>query len=315
MARLLLAYDGSEPADAAIRQAAALMPRSDVVVMVAFDRPPSLARARGTVPGDLIDRRTEEAHAAAVEEARQVADAGVALARGLGLIAEADVVESWSGTAAALSDAADRHGCDVLVCGTRGRGGMARALLGSTSTSLLHQANVPVLVAPGTPDDPSGPVVVAYDGSDHARESVAVVGRLFRGRETRIAYAWTSPWDSTLTGRALAELPGLTGEVAGDVEAAVVDAARSVAEDGAELARQHGLAARATLVSAPAAAWRALADLATREQAAVLVAGSQSRGRIAAAFLGSVASSLAANADRPTLIVRRPPAQDGIDDA
>ena len=34
----------------------------------------------------------------------------------------------------------DEDGADVVVCGTRGRGAVARSVLGSTSSSLLHHA-------------------------------------------------------------------------------------------------------------------------------------------------------------------------------
>ena len=141
------------------------MPDSHALVAVVFERPASLQRAHGAVPADILDRRVTEMHDAAVDEAQEIAEAGATLARGLGLDAVVEVIESSSGVPAALSEAADRNSCDVVVCGTRGRGGLSRALLGSTSTGLLHQANVPVMIAPEDPGDLGGPVMVAYDGS------------------------------------------------------------------------------------------------------------------------------------------------------
>ena len=41
---------------------------------------------------------------------------------------------------------AERHGCDLIVMGSRGRSRAAAALLGSTSHAVLHAATVPVLI-------------------------------------------------------------------------------------------------------------------------------------------------------------------------
>ena len=59
-----------------------------------------------------------------------------------------------------LLEAAHHHAADVIVCGTRGRGTFGRALLGSVSSSLLHQADLPVLIVPAGEQDLGGPVIV-----------------------------------------------------------------------------------------------------------------------------------------------------------
>ena len=91
---------------------------------------------------------------------------------------------------AALLDAAHQAGADVLICGTRGRGAFARALLGSTSSSLLHHADIPLLVVPDGGGALDGPVVAAYDGSEEAGRALGAVGRLLTGRATVVVHAW-----------------------------------------------------------------------------------------------------------------------------
>lgn len=49
--------------------------------------------------------------------------------------------------AKALLEAVDKHQAQLLVVGSRGRGGFKGLLLGSTSQRILHQADLPVMVA------------------------------------------------------------------------------------------------------------------------------------------------------------------------
>jgi nucleotide-binding universal stress UspA family protein len=56
-------------------------------------------------------------------------------------------VEIGSATSA-ITRVADEENADMIAMGTRGRGGLARAVLGSVAAGTLHLARVPVLVCP-----------------------------------------------------------------------------------------------------------------------------------------------------------------------
>jgi nucleotide-binding universal stress UspA family protein len=47
---------------------------------------------------------------------------------------------------------AEEGGFDLVVTGTRGRGGMTRLVLGSVARSVLHHAHCSVLIAHGARD-------------------------------------------------------------------------------------------------------------------------------------------------------------------
>ena len=85
-------------------------------------------------------RLTEDQAYAVVEKARDTAvERGVALAQGV-------VVEGTAVSAVTLVTLEAE--ADLVVVGSRGRGGFSGLLLGSTSQAVLSHASCPVLVAP-----------------------------------------------------------------------------------------------------------------------------------------------------------------------
>jgi len=210
--------------------------------------------------------------------------------------------------------AAAEHDTDVLVCGSRGLGGFSRALLGSTSSALLHHARVPVLVVPAGAGALDGPALIGYDGSDGAREAVRAAARLLPGRAALVAHAWSSPVRRSIAGSALLSAPiEELHEIAGDLEELFRAAAGDVAEEGAALARERGLDAKALPLEAAPGAWRALTAAAAEVAAALIVAGSRGRGAAASTVLGSISSALVHNAGLPVLIVHGDgPAADSV---
>ena len=209
--RVLIAYDGSPSAASAVSAVASLFPTARAYTatvprdsrMHAGTALPVLPNMSPTAVQEAIDELTAEAE----REARETAEQGVERAGELGL--EAEVVPVGASTPAwsALLEAAHRLGADVLACGTRGRGAFARAVLGSTSSSLLHQSDVPLLVVPDGAGALDGPVVAAYDGSEGAKRAIEVIGRLMSGHATVVVHAWEPAFRRTLTERPHAPPP------------------------------------------------------------------------------------------------------------
>ena len=73
---------------------------------------------------------------------------GATYARSTGLQARAQVAAAFETPAEAIVETADALDAALIVLGSRGRRGMRAALLGSTSTHVLHHARRPTLVIP-----------------------------------------------------------------------------------------------------------------------------------------------------------------------
>ena len=104
------------------------------------------------------DEGTREAAArAAGEHALQPAEA-LLRAAGIDFTSEIAVGEP----AHTLLSLAEREGCDVVVIGSHGTGGLRKALLGSVSERLVRDARLPVTVVPhAAPDEVAAEVADA----------------------------------------------------------------------------------------------------------------------------------------------------------
>jgi nucleotide-binding universal stress UspA family protein len=304
--RVLVAYDGSASAQAALQATAELLPSAEAVVLAVYEAPVRLEHllaAHGPTPSPL-ERDVADVRRLMQDEAMATAREGAGLAAEAGLAAKAETAATTgSAWPVMLAEATQRESA-ALACGTRGRGGLSRAWLGSTSSALLHHATLPILVVPEGSPESSGPLLLAYDGSEPARTAVTTAAQLFPGRPAVVMHAWESPLRHSLAGHALSSLP-MTGirESINDLDELLANSAREQAEEGAELARQHGLEARAESVESTAGVWRALIDATVPLGASLVVAGSRGRGAIASTLLGSVSSGLVHNAELPVLIV------------
>jgi nucleotide-binding universal stress UspA family protein len=305
--RLLIAYDGSTAAEAAVTTSGALFAGAVGRVLTLFDEPTgyeTIAPSGLRLDGTTLQRGIESLQHEIEAGAREVAQRGVVTAKTAGLDVEATIAPMSMSPWGPILTAADELDADAVVCGSRGRGGAARSLLGSTSSSVIHHSTRPVLVVPDVPPALDGPVVVGYDGSPESRTAVATAGRLLAPRRAIVINVWRSPIRHSLSGRVLEaapleELRGFTR----DYEDMFEEAAASMVHEGVALALDAGLDADGQQVESGSGAWRALADAAERHGAVAIVAGSRRRGAVASTLLGSVSSGLVHNAGTPALIV------------
>jgi nucleotide-binding universal stress UspA family protein len=147
---VLLCFDGSDDAAAAIAKAGELLgPRTAVVLTVCeplsvwepYD-PASIL----TAPVSKLASKELDLDEITNELARQKRDRGVALARKAGFEVQGRVAQgkSWR----TICDVAEKLDAAPIVVGARGLSRVQSALLGSVSSAVLVHADRPVLVIP-----------------------------------------------------------------------------------------------------------------------------------------------------------------------
>jgi nucleotide-binding universal stress UspA family protein len=151
--RLLICYDGSPDAQAAIDRTGELMPAAEAVVLVIWEtvletmlRDGALGLGMGMV-GAYSDADTD---AKIKQTALDVAADGVQRATAAGLVAQPRIVNRKDDIAAAILAVAGDIDADVIALGTRGLGAVKSLMLGSVAHAVLHHADRPVLVIPSS---------------------------------------------------------------------------------------------------------------------------------------------------------------------
>lgn len=147
---ILICYDGSADAQAAVDRAGLLMAGGDATVLVVWERILETVTRHGSFGMGMIGFYGDDgAGDAAIKQAAvDTAAAGVQRVAAAGLVAQPRVVNRDAEIAAVmLAEAADLD-AGVIVLGTRGLGGVKSLMLGSVSHAVLHHADRAVLVVP-----------------------------------------------------------------------------------------------------------------------------------------------------------------------
>ena len=148
---ILVAFDGSDTAQAAGEAAARLFPTHRLVVTSVWE--PGLAIAMSSTTdmtgvGYVAPSAEEMAtiDRAQRDHATDAAETGARLARELGATADANPIADEGKIGETLTALADQLDADAIVVGSRGLGRFKAGLFGSTSRDVLGNTTRPVVV-------------------------------------------------------------------------------------------------------------------------------------------------------------------------
>jgi len=243
--------------------------------------------------------------AASVEAAREELGRFVAPARGR--YGRVQTVVREGDAHSVIQALVDELRIDVIVMGTHGRSGLARAVLGSVAESVMHHASCAVLTVgdratAGLPGPPFHRILCATDLLPSSRATV----------EYALALAAESDAAVELL-HVIESLPPAGTSVNPSIVAAELDTFRhGLIEDSERRLREALLPAASwcnvTARVATGEAWRAIVEGARVHEAELIVVGAHA-GALGRAVCGSTASRVVRAAPCSVLVLRQPPAR------
>jgi nucleotide-binding universal stress UspA family protein len=216
--------------------------------------------------------------------------------------ADADVMLVNPPVVKAIVERARKWRADVIVLGSRGGGIVQRALRGSVSRDVMHEADCAVFVVKGKPRTPRR-LLIGLDGSVRSRRAVAFVGRLAPPPGARVTLlAVVEPTSSPSIGRLPASVRSvLAAELAAAERERMTRARREVATAARRLTRAGWTVKKAVRRGIP------LAELLTTASAThtdVTIIGARGATGLTRLLLGSVAEGTLAHSSGSVLVVR-----------
>jgi len=145
---ILIAYDGSDCAAAAIDKVAEEFgPRKAIILVVSeeLEKVPFLGTSGVPIEAETMELLTDAAN----KGAQAIAEKGAERARGLGLEATTSVYEGgpvWS----AIVEAAEENDAALIALGSRGLSGVKHVVLGSVSGAVAQHSHRSVLIVHGS---------------------------------------------------------------------------------------------------------------------------------------------------------------------
>jgi nucleotide-binding universal stress UspA family protein len=239
-------------------------------------------------------------------EARELLDAEVEQVKAAG----GTVAQAHLGIGAPdreIVELAEKLNVGLVVIGSRGRGGIRRALMGSVSDSVVHHAHCPVLVVRGGESGRavllSKKILLGTDGSEDAVLAARTAAGLAQKMGSELHAVYVRP-------RKVPHHPGYyvgpeVEEHAQQKEQKLLDAEaqRLLDAQAEEVRRAGGNVARAHLRVGRSD--EEIIALAEEIGAGLIAMGSRGRGGIRRTLMGSVSDSIVRHAHCPVMVVRR----------
>jgi nucleotide-binding universal stress UspA family protein len=135
---ILFAYDGSDPAKSAIREAARHRRSRRGIVLTVWEPLASHPFAGPAAAWGVLEDEFDV-------EAKKVAEEGARLARSVGFDAT-PLARSGNPVWQCIADSAADHDAELVVMGSHGRSGIELVLMGSVAAAVAQHTERPVLI-------------------------------------------------------------------------------------------------------------------------------------------------------------------------
>ena len=292
--KILIAYDGSKCAEAAIDELkrAGLPRRADAIVLTIAEELIPAPRSIGGVDTTFVKSLLEA-------EKESLALAGRARSRIQTFFPDWEILAEASvgSPGGKIIARADEWRPDLIVVGSHGRTALGQMFFGSVSQKVVNEALCSVRVARGRIGDPDAParIIVGIDGSEEADVAVEeIASRNWPdGSEVRIV-------NSALTIPSLSD-PGTAVNLAEWI-ARETEQVKKAAEGAAEKFGSAGL--KVSIVVGEREPKTLLCGEAEKLKADCIFVGSRGMGRLDRFLIGSVSLGVAARAHCSVEVVR-----------
>ncbi len=284
--RLLLATDGSQFSEGAIREAILLAKRcsSKLSVLSVIETNPEYE----TIAPQLLEKAEKSAqkHLESVKE--QAKKEGVECATS---ILEGEDSFHY------ISDEAARNKISMIIMGRRGKRGLKRLVMGSTTARVIGHAPCNVLVVPSAARVEFKSIVVATDGSKYSLAAASEAIGLAKQNKSELTVISVVP--SELMTTADIDFTMAHKELLADKE--MHEAEKNV-KAVKETAQKEGVAVKAFVMSGRPA--DAVIEIAKDKNADLIVLGSHGRTGLEKLLMGSVAERVIVLTSCAVLVVK-----------
>jgi nucleotide-binding universal stress UspA family protein len=292
--RILLATDGSSDAELTAQTAVGLAYSTSSDLHVVHVGPVTVIPYYPDIPEGTEPARVErEAEKLLDEQVERIEAAG-------GSVTQSHL--RMGGADEEIVALGEEVGAGLIVVGSRGRGQLRRALMGSVSDSVVRHAHCPVMVVRGARDRErtlfSGKVLLATDGSEEAvlatRTAVDVAEK--SASELHVIHATPMPLYVDPSTERIRLPEDVEKEVKEDAQKVLDEQVQQVEAAGGTIAQTHLRIGRPD---------EQIVSEAGQISAGLIVMGSRGLGGVRRALMGSVSDSVVRHAHCPVLVVRR----------
>lgn len=282
--KVLVATDGSEDAALATETAVDLARRagSELHVVHVLIVPPETLHDPVSFDTEIREEIENRARASLEEAVRKIEASGGAVEKAHFKVGRPDTE---------IVNLAEDLMVDLIAMGSRGLGGLRRALMGSTSEGVVRHAHCAVLVVRQEPIVFPTRILLATDGSEEAELAARAVVEVSGETGSELHLVHVAPSVPMLFAATEEEPARLAREGRKTLD----DEARRIEAAGGNVAQTH--------LRLGAAAEEIVA-LAEDMGAGLIALGSRGRGGIRRALMGSVSDAVVRHAHCPVLVAR-----------